>query len=52
VEKDVKDEIVCMLKILEDEGYSRTKAIQKIVDDHIDLKGFSRRTIYRDFLMK
>ena len=48
VEKDVKDEIVCMVKILEDEGYSRTKAIQKIVDDHNDLKGFSRRTIYRD----
>jgi hypothetical protein len=48
VEKDVKDEIVCMLNILEDEGYSRTKAIQKIVDDHNDLKGFSRRTIYRE----
>ena len=28
-EEEVKDEIVCMVKILEDEGYSRTKAIQK-----------------------
>ena len=47
-EEEVKGEIVCMVKILEDEGYSRTKAIQKIVEDHKDLKGFSRATIYRE----
>ena len=47
-EKDVKDEIINMVKILEDEGYSRTAAIQKIVDDHKNLKGFSRATIYRE----
>lgn len=29
-----------MVKILEAEGYSRTNAIQKIVNDHKDLKGF------------
>ena len=37
-----------MVKILEDEGYSRTKAIQKIIEDHKELKGFSRATIYRE----
>ena len=46
-EELVKYEIVDMIKILEAEGYSRTQAIQKIVNDHNDLKGFSRRTIYR-----
>jgi hypothetical protein len=46
--EEVKDEIVNMVKILEDEGFSRTEAIQKIVDDHKDLKGFSRATIYRE----
>ncbi|MGI9012604.1 MAG: hypothetical protein ACR2F1_15650 [Nitrososphaeraceae archaeon] len=44
----VKYEIVNMVKILEVEGYNRTKAIQKIVDDHKDLRGFSRATIYRE----
>jgi|SRR5215204_3603681 len=47
-EEEIKNIIVTMIKILEDEGYSRTKAIQKIVEDHKDLKGFSRRTIYRE----
>jgi hypothetical protein len=46
-EKEVKSEIVFMVKILEDEGFSRTKAIEKIRDDHKDLKGFSQATIYR-----
>jgi hypothetical protein len=45
-EELVKFEIVNMVKILEAEGYSRTKAIEKIVEDHNDLRGFSRRTIY------
>jgi hypothetical protein len=44
----VKFEIVNMVKILEKEGLNRTEAIQKIINDHSDLKGFSRRTIYRD----
>jgi hypothetical protein len=43
----VKFEIVNMVSILESNGYSRTHAIEKIVD-HNDLKGFSRRTIYRE----
>ena len=47
-EEEVKSEIVFMVKILEDEGYSRTKAIQKIIEDHKELKGFSRATIYRE----
>jgi hypothetical protein len=47
-EKEVKDEIILMVKILEDEGYSRTKTIQKIIEDHKDLRGFSRATIYRE----
>jgi hypothetical protein len=47
IEKEAKDEVAFMVKILEDEGYSRTKAIQKIIEDHRDLKGFSRATIYR-----
>lgn len=47
-EELVKFEIVNMVKILESDGYSRTHAIQKIVEDHNDLKGFSRRTIYRE----
>ena len=46
-EKEAKDEIIFMFKILVDEGYSRTEAIQKIKDDHSDLKGFSKATIYR-----
>ena len=46
-EEEAKDEIVNMFKILVDEGYSRTKAIQKIKEDHNDLKGFSKATIYR-----
>jgi hypothetical protein len=48
IEKEAKDEIASMVRILEDEGYSRTKAIQKIIEDHKDLKGFSRATIYRE----
>jgi hypothetical protein len=46
-EKEAEEEIVNMFKILVDEGYSKTKAIQKIKEDHSDLKGFSTRTIYR-----
>ena len=40
-------EIVSMVRILESNGYSRTKAIEKIILDHSHLKGFSRMTIYR-----
>ena len=47
-EELVKHEVVNMVTILEKEGLSRTKAIQKIIDDHADLKGFSRVTIYRE----
>ena len=36
-----------MVTALEKAGFTRTQAIQKIVDDHKDLKGFSRMTIYR-----
>ena len=36
-----------MINILESNGYTRTKAIDKIVSDHKHLKGFSRMTIYR-----
>lgn len=45
-EEQAKFEIVNMVQILERNGYSRTRAIEKIVNDHSDLKGFSRRTIY------
>ena len=47
-EEEIKNEILYMLETLESHGYSRTKAIEKIVDDHKHLKGFSRRTIYRE----
>jgi len=40
-------EIANMVRILESNGYSRTKAIEKIILDHSHLKGFSRMTIYR-----
>lgn len=43
-----KKEMVNMVTALEKAGFTRTQAIQKIVDDHKDLKGFSRRTIYRE----
>lgn len=47
-EENVKTEIITMVKALEkDDGMTRTQALQKIADDHRDLKGFSRRTIYR-----
>ena len=36
-----------MVRILESNGYSRSKAIEKIILDHSHLKGFSRMTIYR-----
>jgi hypothetical protein len=36
-----------MVRILQSNGYSRTKAIEKIVLDHSHLNGFSRMTIYR-----
>lgn len=42
-----KKEMVNMVTALEKAGFTRTQAIQKIVDDHKDLNGFSRRTIYR-----
>lgn len=47
-EDHVKYEVVEMVTILEKDGFSRTKAIQKIMEDHKDLKGFSRATIYRE----
>ena len=47
-EKRVKYEVVNMVTILEKDGLSRTKALQKIIEDHNDLKGFSRATIYRE----
>jgi hypothetical protein len=47
-EEQAKYEIVNMIKILEAEGFTRTRAIEKIVEDHNDLKGFSKRTIYRE----
>ena len=40
-------EIVNMIRVLESNGYSRTKAIEKIILNHSHLKGFSRMTIYR-----
>ncbi len=40
-------EIVNMIRVLESNGYSRTKAIEKIILDHSHLKDFSRMTIYR-----
>ena len=45
---EVKFEIVNMVKILEKEGLNRTQSIQKIIDDHNDLPGFSRASIYRE----
>jgi hypothetical protein len=42
-----KKEMINMVTALEKAGFSRTQAIQKIIDDHKDLNGFSRRTIYR-----
>jgi hypothetical protein len=47
-EEEAKTEIVNMVKILESNGYTRTKAIAKIISDHKHLKGFSRATIYRE----
>ena len=44
----VKVEISNMVTILEKEGLSRMKAIQKIINDHNDLKGFSKASIYRE----
>ncbi|HSF51243.1 MAG TPA: hypothetical protein VLA74_10825 [Nitrososphaeraceae archaeon] len=46
-EEVVKYEIVNMMQILEKDGYGREEAIQKIIADHKDLDGFSRKTIYR-----
>jgi len=46
-EEQAKHEILYMLKTLESYGYSRTRAIEQIENDHKHLKGFSRRTIYR-----
>jgi hypothetical protein len=48
--KEVGYEIVNMIRILESNGYSRTKTIEKIVSDHTHLKGFSRMTIYGKLL--
>jgi hypothetical protein len=45
--QEAGDEIVNMIRILQLNGYSRTKAIEKIVLDHSHLNGFSRMTIYR-----
>ena len=46
-EERVKCEVVNLVKILENDGMTRTQAIQKIVNDHKDLEGFSQKTIYR-----
>ena len=46
-EEQAKHEILYMLETLESYGYSRTRAIEQIENDHKHLKGFSRRTIYR-----
>jgi DNA topoisomerase IB len=47
-EEEAKKEVMNMIKILESNGYSRTKAVAKIISDHQHLKGFSRATIYRE----
>ncbi|MDX1373855.1 MAG: hypothetical protein R3321_15375, partial [Nitrososphaeraceae archaeon] len=47
-EEEAKAEVVYMIKVLESNGYSRTKAVAKIISDHKHLKGFSRATIYRE----
>ena len=47
-EEQAKHEILYMLETLESYGYSRTRAIEQIMNDHKHLKGFSRRTIYRE----
>ena len=48
--KEADYEIVNMVRILESNGYSRTKTIEKIIVDHTHLKGFSRMTIYGKLL--
>jgi hypothetical protein len=48
--KEAGYEIVNMVRILESNGYSRTKTIEKIILDHTHLKGFSRMTIYGKLL--
>lgn len=45
--QEAGDEIVNMVRILQSNGYSRTKAIEKIILDHSHLNGFSRMTIDR-----
>ena len=42
-----KKEVVNMIVALEKAGYKREESIQKIIEDHKDLKGFARATIYR-----
>ena len=46
-EERVKYEVVNLVTILEKDGMTRMKALQKIVNDHKDLEGFSQKTIYR-----
>jgi hypothetical protein len=48
--KEAGYEIVNMVRILESNGYSRTKTIEKIILNHTHLKGFSRMTIYGKLL--
>jgi hypothetical protein len=48
--KEAGYELVNMVRILESNGYSRTKTIEKILLDHTHLKGFSRMTIYGKLL--
>ena len=48
--KEAGYELVNMVRILESNGYSRTKTIEKIILDHTHLKGFSRMTIYGKLL--
>lgn len=43
----VKYEIVNMVTILESDGFERMEAVQKVVNDHKDLPGFSKASIYR-----
>ena len=47
-EERVKYEVMNLVTILEKDGIPRMKAIQKIINDHKDLKGFSKATIYRE----
>lgn len=46
--KEASDSLVDMLTVLEAQKYTRTAAVNKIVEDHKNLTGFSRATLYRN----